>query len=117
MDRKRVSGSMKLDQVSFEPWYLSWATKTQPVTQSIHLSTSIHHFFLHIICVHFRMQAHRSNGADAYRGMSDVFMRTYQKEGARGFYKGLFPNLLKVIPAASITYMVYEAMKKTLDLE
>ncbi|PWA94417.1 hypothetical protein CTI12_AA062010 [Artemisia annua] len=67
--------------------------------------------------VRTRMQAHRPNGADAYKGMSDVFMKTYQKEGARGFYKGLFPNLLKVIPAASITYMVYEAMKKTLDLE
>lgn len=28
------------------------------------------------------------------------------------FYKGLAPNLLKVAPAASITYVVYEAMKK-----
>lgn len=63
------------------------------------------------------MQAHRAEGAAAYNGMTDVFMKTYQNEGARGFYKGLFPNLLKVIPAASITYMVYEAMKKTLDLE
>lgn len=67
--------------------------------------------------VRTRMQANRPGGADAYRGMSDVFLKTYQNEGARGFYKGLFPNLLKVVPAASITYMVYEAMKKTLDLE
>nr|XP_011465274.1 PREDICTED: calcium-binding mitochondrial carrier protein SCaMC-3 isoform X2 [Fragaria vesca subsp. vesca] len=63
-----------------------------------------------------RMQAQRSNTAEAYRGMSDVFWRTLQREGYRGFYKGLFPNLLKVVPAASITYMVYEAMKKKLDL-
>ncbi|KAI3802574.1 hypothetical protein L1987_30712 [Smallanthus sonchifolius] len=67
--------------------------------------------------VRTRMQAHWHDGAPAYNGMTDVFMKTYQNEGARGFYKGLFPNLLKVIPAASITYMVYEAMKKTLDLE
>lgn len=67
--------------------------------------------------MHFRMQAHRHGGATAYNGMSDVFMKTYQNEGVRGFYKGLFPNLLKVIPAASITYMAYEAMKQTLDLE
>ncbi|KVI06132.1 Calcium-binding EF-hand [Cynara cardunculus var. scolymus] len=53
----------------------------------------------------------------AYKGMFDVFMRTYQKEGVRGFYKGLVPNLLKVVPAASITYLVYETMKNTLDLE
>lgn len=63
------------------------------------------------------MQAHWSGGAAAYNGMTDVFIKTYQNEGARGFYKGLFPNLLKVIPAASITYMAYEAMKNTLELE
>ncbi|PON71248.1 Mitochondrial carrier protein [Parasponia andersonii] len=64
-----------------------------------------------------RMQAQQSNTADAYKGMSDVFWRTLQHEGYRGFYKGLFPNLLKVVPAASITYLVYEAMKKSLDLD
>lgn len=63
-----------------------------------------------------RMQAQHSKSAAAYKGMSDVFWRTFQNEGYRGFYKGIFPNLLKVVPAASITYMVYETMKKTLDL-
>lgn len=65
----------------------------------------------------FRMQAQRSNATDAYSGMSDVFKRTLQHEGIRGFYKGLFPNLLKVVPAASITYLVYETMKKSLGLD
>lgn len=64
-----------------------------------------------------RMQAQRSNAAAAYKGMSDVFWRTLQHEGYRGFYKGLFPNLLKVVPAASITYMVYETMKKSQYLD
>ncbi|KAE8123763.1 hypothetical protein FH972_018695 [Carpinus fangiana] len=63
-----------------------------------------------------RMQAQRYNDGAAYKGMSDVFLRTLQREGYRGFYKGLFPNLLKVVPAASITYLVYETMKKSLDL-
>lgn len=53
----------------------------------------------------------------AYKGMADVFRKTVQREGFRGFYKGLFPNLLKVVPAASITYLVYESMKKSLDLD
>ncbi|KAK9272735.1 hypothetical protein L1049_003112 [Liquidambar formosana] len=64
-----------------------------------------------------RLQAQRSNTATAYKGMSDVFWRTLQHEGFRGFYKGIFPNLLKVVPSASITYMVYESMKKNLDLD
>ncbi|KAK1569106.1 hypothetical protein Q3G72_032574 [Acer saccharum] len=66
--------------------------------------------------VRTRMQAQRGNTDTAYKGMSDVFRRTFQHEGVRGFYKGLFPNLLKVVPSSSISYMVYEAMKKSLDL-
>nr|KYP34485.1 hypothetical protein KK1_044549 [Cajanus cajan] len=62
--------------------------------------------------VDFRMQAQRS-----YKGMADVFRKTLEHEGFRGFYKGIFPNLLKVVPSASITYMVYESMKKSLDLD
>lgn len=72
-------------------------------------------FISALLCL-FRMQAQHSNSAAAYKGMSDVFWRTFQNEGFRGFYKGLFPNLLKVVPSASITYLVYEAMKKRLDL-
>ena len=64
-----------------------------------------------------RMQAQRHNADAAYKGMADVFKRTFQREGLRGFYKGIFPNMLKVVPSASITYLVYESMKKRLNLE
>jgi len=37
-------------------------------------------------------------------------------EGVRGLFKGLTPNLLKVIPAVSITYVVYENTKRALHL-
>lgn len=70
-----------------------------------------------INCCVFRLQAQRANSSSAYKGMSDAFLKTLQNEGFRGFYKGLFPNLLKVVPAASITYMVYESMKKSLELD
>ncbi|XP_020251396.1 calcium-binding mitochondrial carrier protein SCaMC-1-like [Asparagus officinalis] len=64
-----------------------------------------------------RMQAQNTNSATAYKGMSDVFWRTLQHEGFIGFYKGIFPNLLKVVPSASITYLIYETMKKSLSLD
>ncbi|KAF2311601.1 hypothetical protein GH714_025185 [Hevea brasiliensis] len=48
-----------------------------------------------------RMQAQHSNSAAAYKGMSDVFWRTLQNESYKGFYKGLFPNLLKVFEESS----------------
>lgn len=64
-----------------------------------------------------RMQAQRPNSSTAYKGMSGVFRETLRLEGVLGFYKGILPNLLKVVPSASITYLVYETMKKSLSLE
>ncbi|EJP66536.1 calcium dependent mitochondrial carrier protein [Beauveria bassiana ARSEF 2860] len=52
-----------------------------------------------------------------YNGIWDVTQQTIQREGVRGLYKGLTPNLLKVAPALSITWVVYENSKKILGLQ
>lgn len=49
-------------------------------------------------------------------GVLDVAQATYAREGWRGFYKGLTPNLLKVAPALSITWVCYENAKRILGL-
>ncbi|KAG0642060.1 mitochondrial carrier domain-containing protein [Tuber brumale] len=51
-----------------------------------------------------------------YTGMWDVTVKTYSAEGFRGMFRGLTPNLLKVVPAVSISYLVYENSKKTMGL-
>ncbi|KAI0391008.1 calcium dependent mitochondrial carrier protein [Xylariaceae sp. FL0594] len=51
-----------------------------------------------------------------YTGIWDVAQKTVKNEGFRGLYKGLMPNLLKVAPALSITWMVYENAKKVMHL-
>lgn len=51
-----------------------------------------------------------------YTGVWDATSKTIQREGWRGLYKGLTPNLLKVAPALSITWVVYENSKKLLSL-
>lgn len=51
-----------------------------------------------------------------YTGVWDVTVRTVQGEGYRGLFKGITPNLLKVVPAVSITYVVYDNSKKLLGL-
>ena len=33
---------------------------------------------------------------------------TARREGARGFFKGCWPNSLRVMPSAAITFWVYE---------
>ncbi|KAK0708954.1 mitochondrial carrier domain-containing protein [Lasiosphaeria miniovina] len=51
-----------------------------------------------------------------YTGIADVARKTIQNEGVRGLYKGLTPNILKVAPALSITWVCYENMKRILGL-
>jgi len=57
-----------------------------------------------------------------YQGATDCVTKIYRLEGYRGFYKGLSPNLLRVVPATMITFLVYEnlsfyLLKRTSDSE
>ncbi|KAF6235999.1 hypothetical protein HO173_005627 [Letharia columbiana] len=51
-----------------------------------------------------------------YTGIWDVTVKTVKGEGIRGLFKGITPNLLKVVPAVSITYVVYDNSKAALGL-
>ncbi|KAF9513286.1 hypothetical protein BS47DRAFT_1344318 [Hydnum rufescens UP504] len=67
--------------------------------------------------VRTRLQASGSSGhPQHYTGIMDVVHKTYACEGWRGFYKGLVPTLAKVVPAVSISYVVYEHTKRTLGV-
>lgn len=67
--------------------------------------------------VRTRLQASGSSGhPQRYKGPWDVVTRTYQRDGWRGFYRGLFPTLAKVIPSVSISYVVYEHSKRRLGV-
>jgi len=46
-----------------------------------------------------------------YSGTLNCVKQTYGGEGVLGFYKGLAPNLLRVVPATMITFVVYENLR------
>lgn len=48
--------------------------------------------------------------------MNGLFRQILQTEGPTGLYRGLTPNFLKVIPAVSISYVVYERLKTHLGV-
>jgi len=54
------------------------------------------------------IRARLQDPAIAYYGSRDCLKKTYTGEGVQGFYKGLAPNLLRVVPATMITFLVYE---------
>lgn len=49
--------------------------------------------------------------ADAYGSPTDVVKRVIREEGIAGFYRGLGTNLLRVVPATCVTFVVYEKVK------
>lgn len=56
-----------------------------------------------------RLQADGLSGTRKYTGPMSVFSRTLSEEGVRGFFKGLLPNLVKLAPAAGISWAVVRA--------
>ena len=45
------------------------------------------------------------------RGIRGVAARVWREEGLRGFYRGLVPGVVRVLPATWITFLVYENVK------
>ncbi|XP_033197538.1 calcium-binding mitochondrial carrier protein SCaMC-2 isoform X2 [Bombus vosnesenskii] len=64
--------------------------------------------------VRTRLQADMSPGKP--NTMVAVFKEIIKNEGIRGLYRGLTPNFLKVAPAVSISYMVYETVRDFLGV-
>uniref|UniRef100_A0A8C2ESC5 Solute carrier family 25 member 23b n=1 Tax=Cyprinus carpio TaxID=7962 RepID=A0A8C2ESC5_CYPCA len=63
-----------------------------------------------------RMQAQASADGTPQLSMVGQFKHIVSHEGVPGLYRGIAPNFLKVIPAVSISYVVYEHMKKALGV-
>jgi solute carrier family 25 iron transporter 28/37 len=57
-----------------------------------------------------------SNSSPKKRGILEVSEEIFQKDGYKGFYRGLTPRLVSIIPSASITFAAYEAYKKLLGV-
>jgi len=47
----------------------------------------------------------------SYSSTFDCMKKTYQLEGVSGFFRGLIPNYLKVVPSISISFASYEIVK------
>lgn len=50
-----------------------------------------------------------------YTGMGDAFWRMWREEGFASFYRGMLPNYLKMIPAISVSFVVYESVQSLLQ--
>ncbi|XP_058435159.1 mitochondrial adenyl nucleotide antiporter SLC25A23 isoform X2 [Marmota monax] len=66
--------------------------------------------------VRTRMQAQASIEGSPQLSMMSLLRHILSQEGVWGLYRGIAPNFMKVIPAVSISYVVYENMKQALGV-
>ncbi|KAG5286551.1 hypothetical protein AALO_G00016130 [Alosa alosa] len=66
--------------------------------------------------VRTRMQAQATLDAGEQTSMRTLVKNVVAKEGFFGLYRGILPNFMKVIPAVSISYVVYEYTKTGLGI-
>ena len=59
--------------------------------------------------VRARLQTY--DAAERYAGAWDVVRKVWRGEGVGGFYKGLGPNVVRVLPSTCVTFLVYENTK------
>ncbi|KAK0571124.1 hypothetical protein LWI29_011463 [Acer saccharum] len=60
------------------------------------------------------MQVGAVSGRQVYKNVLHALASILEKEGLPGLYKGLGPSCMKLVPAAGISFMCYEACKKIL---
>ncbi|MBZ3871015.1 Calcium-binding mitochondrial carrier protein SCaMC-1 [Sciurus carolinensis] len=65
--------------------------------------------------VRTRMQAEAPVGKETPT-MIQLIQEIYKREGIRGFYRGITPNIIKLLPAVVIGCVVYERVKPILGV-
>jgi hypothetical protein len=53
------------------------------------------------------MQDHRGSNSGDISSMINVCKDVYHKQGIQGFYAGLKPDLLRLLPSNTIVFLVY----------
>ena len=51
-----------------------------------------------------------------YDGLVDLIKKVMRDEGMRGFFKGIVPNIIKLAPAAGISWLVVEEAKSFMGI-
>ena len=64
--------------------------------------------------VRSRLQQRMDARVLKYKGVVDVLRTTVAREGLGGLYKGLVPNVIRVMPQSALTFLVYETVMQQL---
>lgn len=54
--------------------------------------------------------------SNAFKQLGSTIVSLAEEEGIRGFYAGILPNMLQVLPNAALSYFAYETFKRLLQV-
>jgi solute carrier family 25 (mitochondrial citrate transporter), member 1 len=54
-------------------------------------------------------------GQTAIQRITKISSEMFRQEGARAFYKGITPRVMRVAPGQAVTFTVYEFLKKKIE--
>lgn len=61
-----------------------------------------------------QMQVGAVSGRQVYKTVFHALTSIFEEQGIQGLYRGLGPSCVKLVPAAGISFMCYEALKRIL---
>lgn len=96
------------------PGKSSTATKRTLGNLDFFVISSLSKIFAGCVTYPYQVLRSRLQTYDAhlvYRGAGDAVAKIWAREGLAGFYKGLGPNLFRVLPSTWVTFLVYENTK------
>ncbi|KAK3065874.1 Mitochondrial succinate-fumarate transporter, partial [Coniosporium uncinatum] len=54
-------------------------------------------------------------GTTAFGRITTIMNEMWKQEGAKAFYKGITPRVMRVAPGQAVTFTVYEYLKSVLE--
>lgn len=92
-----------------------WALQRPPTATEFLLMSSISKVAASVVTYPYQVIRCRTQLADThFDNIRQIIKQTWRNEGARGFYKGIVPSTVRVLPGTTITFLVYEKLSSYL---
>lgn len=93
-----------------------WASQRLPTAIEFLLMSTVSKVAASVITYPYQVIRCRTQLANSHsESVRQIIKQTWRNEGMRGFYKGIVPSTIRVLPGTTITFLVYEKLSRYLS--